>query len=326
MPLDELRTLLNRHARTDGITAIEGVLIGRAEKSDSPSASMTGTLMTLIAQGAKRLALGDHVYEYRAGQYLITSADLPVSGHFTECDPEQPALGFSMLLQPSAVADVLVQAPLGTVPRGGTAPPALAISNAPNELLDAVVRLLRLLDHRRDIDMLAPLIKREILWRLVTGEQGAMVRQISLADSQLSHIAKAVHWIRENYSTSFRVEHVAELVGMSSSTFFRNFQAVTGMSPIQFQKKIRLHEARLLLITHPKDIAHIGYRVGYDSSSQFSREYRRLFGASPSKDAIRWAADTPGELATRERPHSRTGEDRASRHEHRSTASAGQTS
>ncbi|WP_424533523.1 AraC family transcriptional regulator [Sphaerisporangium viridialbum] len=298
MLLDELRALLARHAQTDGTTAIEGVLIGRAEKSDSPSASMTGTLMALIAQGAKRLALGEYVYEYRAGQYLVASVDLPVTGHFTEGDPEQPALGFGLLLQPSAVADVLMQAAPGTLPHNDTAPPALAVSNASDELLDAVVRLLRLLDHPRDMDMLVPLIKREILWRLITSEQGATVRQIGLADSNLSHIAKAVQWIRENYRTSFRVEEVAELIGMSSSAFFRNFQAVTGMSPIQFQKKIRLHEARLLLATHPKDIAHIGYRVGYDSPSQFSREYRRLFGAPPSQDAIRWTANKADELTT----------------------------
>lgn len=140
--------------------------------------------------------------------------------------------------------------------------------------------------------MLAPLIKREILWRLITGEQGATVRQIGLADSKLSHIARAVQWIRENYREPFRVDDVAELIGMSTSAFYRNFQAVTGMSPIQFQKKMRLHKARLLLAAHPKDIAHIGYRVGYDSPSQFSREYRRLFGAPPSQDAIRFTART----------------------------------
>ncbi|MFD8964070.1 AraC family transcriptional regulator N-terminal domain-containing protein [Streptomyces sp. NPDC059568] len=294
MLLNELRTLLARHAQADGTTSIEGVLIGRAEKSDSPSASMTGTLMALIAQGAKRLALGEYVYEYRAGQYLVASVDLPVTGHFTEGDPEHPALGFGLLLQPSTVADVLMQATPGALPHNDTAPPAIAVSDASDELLDAVVRLLRLLDQPRDMDMLVPLIKREILWRLITSEQGATVRQIGLADSKLSHISKAVQWIRENYRDSFRVEDVAELIGMSSSAFFRNFQAVTGMSPIQFQKKIRLHEARLLLASHPKDIAHIGYSVGYESPSQFSREYRRQFGAPPSQDVIRWAANAAG--------------------------------
>ncbi|MEU1300211.1 AraC family transcriptional regulator [Streptomyces shenzhenensis] len=294
MMLEELRTLLERHARADGTTAIEHVLVGR-EESQAPHASMTGTVMALIAQGAKRLALGDYVYEYRAGQYLVASVDLPVTGHFTEATAERPALGFGLLLQPSDIAEVMLKAAPGSFPQNGTAPRALAVSDASAELLDAAVRLLRLLDQPRDRDMLAPLVKREILWRLITGEQGATVRQIGLADSKLSHVAKAVQWIRENYREPFRVDDVAELIGMSTSAFYRNFQGVTGMSPIQFQKKIRLHEARLLLAAHPKDIAHIGYRVGYDSPSQFSREYRRLFGAPPSQDAMLLSARTAGE-------------------------------
>ncbi|WP_326793718.1 AraC family transcriptional regulator (plasmid) [Streptomyces sp. NBC_00841] len=294
MLLDELRALLVRHARGDATTAIEHVLIGR-EESQAPHASMTGTVMALIAQGAKRLALGDRVFEYGPGQYLVASVDLPVTGHFVGATPEQPALGLGLLLQSSDVAEMMLQAAHGCFRPNGTAPSAIAVSDASEELLDAAVRLLRLLDQPRDRDMLAPLVKREILWRLITGEQGSTVRQIGLADSKLSHIARAVHWIRENYRHPFRVDDVAELIGMSTSAFYRNFQAVTGMSPIQFQKKIRLHEARLLLATHPKDIAHIGYRVGYDSPSQFSREYRRLFGAPPSQDAVRFAARTAGE-------------------------------
>lgn len=127
--------------------------------------------------------------------------------------------------------------------------------------------------------MLAPLVKREILWRLITGEQGGIVRQLGLADSSLSHVARSVRWIREHYAQPFKVEDVAQLAGMSVSAFYRNFQAVTAMSPIQFQKQIRLQEARLLLATHPNDVTAVGHRVGYDSASQFSREYRRQFGA-----------------------------------------------
>lgn len=289
MLLEELRTLLDRHARADGTTPIENVLIGR-EESHEPSASMTGTVMALIAQGAKHLALGEHVYEYGVGQYLVASVDLPVTGHFIDAGPERPALGFGLLLQPADIAEAMLGAAPGIIPQHDTVPPAVAVSDAPHELLDAVVRLVRLLDQPRDRDMLAPLVKREILWRLITGEQGPTVRQIGLADSSLSHIARAVQWIRENYREPFLVDDVAGLVGMSTSAFYRNFQAVTRMSPIQFQKQIRLHEARLLLASHPKDIAQIGYRVGYDSPSQFSREYRRLFGAPPSQDAMTFPA------------------------------------
>ncbi|MFD9217062.1 AraC family transcriptional regulator N-terminal domain-containing protein [Streptomyces sp. NPDC087659] len=294
MLLDELRTLLARHARPDRTTGVDGVLISRVERSDPPTPSMSGTVLAVIAQGAKRLALGDRVYEYRAGQYLVASVDLPVTGNFVDATPDRPALGFGLTLEPSAIADLLLRTSPGAVPRSTRASAGLAVNDASPELLDAVVRLLRLLDHPRDVDVLAPLYKREILWRLITGPDGATIRQIGLADSNLSHVARAVRWIREHYATSFRVEDVARFIGMSPSAFHRNFQAVTAMSPIQFQKQIRLQEARLMLAAHPKDVASVGHSVGYDSPSQFSREYRRLFGAAPSQDAtLLHGAGTP---------------------------------
>lgn len=293
LPLDELRALLTRHARPDGTTAIDGVLIGRAVRAHEPSASMSGTVLALIAQGAKTLALGDRVYEYRAGQYLIASVDLPVTGHYTEASHDRPALGFGLVLDPSVIAELLLQAAPGDLPPVGGAPSAMTVSDAPADLVDAAVRMLRLLDRPRDRPVLAPLIRRELLWRLITGEQGAAVRQLGLADSSLAHVARAVRWIRDNYQESFRVERVAQLSGMSVSAFYRNFQAVTAMSPIRFQKQIRLQQARLLLATHPGAVTAVGHRVGYDSPSQFSREYRRHFGAPPSLDAARLRAATP---------------------------------
>jgi AraC-like DNA-binding protein len=299
MRLDELRELLARHARPDQTTAIDGVLIAAVEQPAPPLPSMSGTVLALVAQGAKRLALGDRVYEYRAGQYLVASVDLPVTGHFIDVSPERPALGFGLTLHPSAVAELLLQAGPGDVPSAGTgAPPGIAVSDASDELLDAVVRLLRLLDRPRDMTVLAPLVKREILWRLITGEQGAIVRQLGLADSSLAHIARAVRWIRDHYAQSFCVEDVAQLTGMSVSAFYRNFHAVTAMSPIQFQKQIRLQEARLLLAAHPSDVTGVGHRVGYDSPSQFSREYRRQFGAPPSQDAVHLRSSTLSAVAT----------------------------
>jgi AraC-like DNA-binding protein len=291
MELDELRALLARHARPDLGTAIGGVLISRVEAPTKPATSMSGVVLALVAQGAKSLAVGDRIYEYRAGQYLVASVDLPITGQFTEASPDRPALGFGLALQPSAVAELLLQADPAGLPRAGHGPPpGVAVSDAPAELLDAVVRLLRLLDAPRDAQVLAPLIKREILWRLITGEQGATIRQLGLADSGLVCIARAVRWIREHYAESFRVQDVARLSGMSVSAFYRNFQAVTAMSPIQFQKQIRLQEARLLLAARRGDVTGVGYAVGYDSPSQFSREYRRQFGAPPSRDAGRLAA------------------------------------
>ena len=249
---------------------------------------MSGTVLAVMASGSKRLAVGNQVYEYGAGQYLVASVDLPVTGHFVDAVPGRPALGFGMTLEPAVIAELLLQAGPGDLPRSaGGVRPGIAVTDAPDELLDAIVRLLRLLDRPADRRILVPLIKREILWRLMTGEQGEIVRQLGLADSSQAHIRRAVQWIRENYNRPFRVEEVAQLSGMSVPALHKNFQAVTAMAPIQFQKNLRLQTARLLLASRPHDITGVSRRVGYDNPSQFSREYRRQFGAPPSVDAAR---------------------------------------
>lgn len=295
MRIAELRDLIDRHARPDMSTPIPGIMIARHDVSVHEQ-TMSGTVMALVAQGTKRIALGDRVYEYRPGQYLVASIDLPVSGQFLDASPDHPALGFGFVLDPMTVAELLLQAGSDGLRRGyGPPPSSMLVSDAPMAMMDAVLRLLRLLETPRDIAVLAPLIKREILWRLIVGEQGSVVRQLGLADSHLSHVARAVGWIREHYARSFKVEDVAEFAGMSISAFYRNFQAVTAMSPIQFQKQIRLQEARLLLATHPNDVTGVGFKVGYESASQFSREYRRHFGTAPSHDAqnLRGIATAP---------------------------------
>ncbi|MFC4855961.1 AraC family transcriptional regulator [Actinophytocola glycyrrhizae] len=292
MPLDELRALLARHARPDLSTPLDDVRIFRADRPDPPTPATYGKVLALVAQGAKRFALGDRLYEYRAGEYVVVSVDLPVTAQFVRASPEEPALGFGLTLRPEAVAEVLLRADPGELPElGSGASAGLAVSAASAELLDAVVRLLRLLDQPRDIPVLAPLIEREIIWRLLTGEQGPMLRQFGLPDSGLSHIARAVQWIRENHALPFRVEELARRTGMSVSAFHRNFQAVTSMSPIQYRKQIRLHRARLLLAANPGDIAGISRHVGYESPAQFSRDYRGLFGDPPRRDAVRLHAD-----------------------------------
>jgi AraC-like DNA-binding protein len=288
MPAEELRDLLRRHARPDLSTAIDGVRICKVDHNRPPESSMSGTMLAVIAQGTKRLALGDRFYDYGSGQYLVASVDVPVTGHVVDADPDRPVLGFGMTLEPAMITDLLLDAGPGDLPRStSSARPGIDVSDAPQELLDAIVRLLRLLERPRDRRVMVPMVKREILWQLMSGDQGNIVRQIGLADSGLSYVTRAVRWIRENYSRPFRVEEVAQLSGMSVPAFHRNFQVVTGMSPIQFQKHIRLEMARLMLARHPNDIAGVGHEVGYGSPSQFSREYRRLFGAPPSLDVER---------------------------------------
>ncbi len=283
--LTELRALIARHARPDETTAIDGVLLSAAGRPGEPRASTTGTVMAVVAQGAKRLAIGDRVYDYRPGQYLVASVDLPITGHYTHASPDEPALGFGLILRPSAIATLVLNAD------AAPAPPGIGVADASPQLLDAVVRMVRLLDSPDDRDVLAPMIEREILWRLINGPLGQSVRQIGLTDSSLTHVSRAVRWISEHFNQPFRVEDLARSCGMSTSAFHRNFQAVTALSPIQFQKQIRLQESRLLLLTGADDVATVGYRVGYDSASQFSREYRRQFGLAPGRDAARLRAD-----------------------------------
>jgi AraC-like DNA-binding protein len=294
--LAELRELIVRHARPDETTAIDGVLLSAADRPGQPRASTSGTVMAVIAQGAKRLAIGDRVYDYGPGQYLVASVDLPITGHYTHASTDEPALGFGLILRPSAISSLLLDtspAPPSRTPRRAhpaPAPRGIGVAQLSPELLDAVVRMVRMLNSPGDRNILAPMIEREILWRLITGPLGESVRQTGLADSSLTHVSRAVRWITQHYDKPFRVEDLARSCGMSTSAFHRNFHAVTALSPIQFQKQIRLQKSRLLLLTGTDDVATVGYRVGYDSTSQFSREYRRQFGLPPGRDAARLRA------------------------------------
>jgi AraC-like DNA-binding protein len=288
--LPELRTLITRHVRPDETTAIDGVLLSAADRPGEPRASTTGTVMAIIAQGAKRLAIGDRVHDYGPGQYLVASVDLPITGHYTRASAEEPALGFGLVLRPSAIASLILDADPPEARR--PAPAGLGVADAPPELLDAAIRMLRLLDAGpADRAVLAPMLERELLWRLMTGPLGESVRQIGMTDSSLTHVSRAVRRISEHYERPFRVEDLARSCGMSTSAFHRAFHAVTALSPIQFQKQIRLQKSRLLLLTGADDVATVGHRVGYDSASQFSREYRRRFGLPPGRDAARLRAE-----------------------------------
>lgn len=288
--LAEIRSQIARHARPDMSTPIDGLLMSKVEFGPTdPDYSLTEPLLVVMAQGGKRLLLGEQVYEYRAGQTLVVTADLPVTGHYIDIGPGAPSLAMGLVLRPAAVAALVLQAPTQRSSRAEGS--AISTGEADADLLDAVTRMLRLLDHPADAPVLAPLIEREILWRLLTGPQASTIRQIGLADSDLSHVSRAIGWIRDNYAEPMRIEDLARLSGMSVSAFHRHFRTVTAMSPLQFQKRIRLQHARSVLVAHPGDVAGVGHRVGYDSPSQFNREYRRLFGAPPGQDAERLRTD-----------------------------------
>lgn len=282
---EELRRRIARLAAgSPGPLPVEGVTVFSSGRVTEPLGTVTEPMLALVAQGAKRTALGDRIFDYHAGQYLVVTVDLPLTSQITRATPAEPFLAFGLPLQPALIAQLLADAGPAPRPHDG---PGLASSDADDNLLDAVVRLLRLLDAPRDIPVLAPAVRREIHWRLLNGPQAALVRQIGLADSQLALVARAIGWIKTRYDQVIRIDDLAGHVGMSVSSLNRHFRAVTTMSPLQYQKQLRLQKARIQLIAAPHNIAEIGYAVGYDSPSQFSREYRRMFGAPPGQDAAR---------------------------------------
>lgn len=291
--LDDIRRLIDRHAQPDLRTPIDGLLLAKVTRAgDEPDYSLATPLLVVMAQGGKRLLVGDQVLEYRSGQCLIVTAEIPVTGNYIDIAEGAPSLSMGLVLRPAAIAALVLETPMRRRSRSAATLPAIATGAAEPDLLDAVTRLLRLLDQPDDAAVLAPLFEREILWRLLTGPHGESVRQIGLPDSDLSHVSRAIGWIRENYAEPMRVDDLAQLSAMSSSAFHRHFRAVTAMSPLQFQKRIRLQHARSLLAAHPGDVAGVGHLVGYESVSQFNREYRRLFGAPPGRDVARLRAAT----------------------------------
>ncbi|MFD2415257.1 AraC family transcriptional regulator [Amycolatopsis pigmentata] len=285
--LDELRTLVLAATGVQGVRkaeVLDGITLTTVDSPTPPVSAMSEPSFAVVAQGVKRTTLNGKPYDYHAGRYLVVSVDLPVTGQALVASPDAPLVVFSMRLSPAAIAPLLLET---AAPPGKLRPVGLAESDAPSELLDPIVRLLRLLGRRDDLRVLAPGLRREILWRLLTGEQGALVRQIGSADGHLAHIARVVRWIRENYAQPLFVPDLADLAGMSEATFRRHFRSATSMTPIEFRQQIRLRQARVLLATGMTSVAEVGYVVGYESPSQFTREYRRTFGSPPGRDAAR---------------------------------------
>ena len=284
--MKEFRRLIARHAGARQVHhPLPDVVVAALHAPTPLLPYMAEPIFALVAQGAKRIVLGDHAFRYAPGQYLVVSVDLPVTGHVVQASATEPFLGFGLTLRSDEIAALLLET--GAPRKISPEPPGIAVSELSEDLLDPTVRLLRLLDRPADIPVLAPAVRREILWRLINGEQGAMVRQFGLAEGRVAQIGRAIRWIRNHYSETIRIEDLAQMSGMSVTSFHRHFRAVTSLSPIQFQKHIRLQEARSRLFSSSPDIAAVGFAVGYESPSQFSREYRRQFGVSPGQDAER---------------------------------------
>jgi AraC-like DNA-binding protein len=283
---DELVERIARAIREDGrVEPLKGL---RLHRSSSPTElhSVSNPAFCVIAQGSKEIFLGNERYQYDPAHYLLFTAELPVVSQVIEASQERPYLSLSLQLDPSLVGSVMVEAGHFS-PRSHADVRAIDVSSLDAGLLDAVVRLVRLLDTPAEAPFLAPLITREIVYRLLLGKQGDRLRHIAVQAGHTHCIARAIERLRKEFDQPLRIDSIAQELGMSVSGFHHQFKAVTAMSPLQFQKQLRLQEARRLMLGEHLDAASSGYRVGYHDASHFNREYKRLFGVPPMHDVER---------------------------------------
>ena len=291
--LAKLAAAVERQTADDGAhdTAVPALRLYRTSAPSDLTAVVYEPSLCIVAQGAKEVILAGEVYRYDPAHSLLVSVDLPVSARVVEASPERPYLSVRVSLDSAVVgellADDVVVPPLGSTARG------LAVSPAEAPLLDAVGRLVCLLDSPRDVVPLAPLVLREVTYRVLAGPQGARLRQIASAGAPAQRIARAVRWLKDHFAAPLKIESLAKQVRMSPSAFHLHFKGVTAMSPLQYQKRLRLQEARRLMLGEGLDAAEAAFRVGYESPSQFSREYRRMFGAPPRRDVDALKVEAP---------------------------------
>lgn len=291
LPAQEIATLISRHASANGDyrTAIEGLSLHRQSAPTESLFHAARPSVAIIAQGGKQVTLGSDTFHYGRMQYLLTSVDLPVQVRVAEASEAEPHLCVVLAIDSADVAAlVTAEETAGMAPLATPTTRAISVSDVAPDLLDAMLRLLRLLDAPQEIAVLAPLIRRELTYRLLNGPVGARLRHMALASSTSRQVGQAIDWIRLNYSEPLRIEHLAGLASMSMSSLHHHFKAMTAMTPMQYQKLLRLQEARRLMLVEKIDAGTAGYRVGYASESQFSREYSRQFGRAPMRDIKSW--------------------------------------
>ena len=285
--LDELRERIARTVPKDGtVEPVDGVQLRRASSTTEPVHGVSFPAVCVVAQGSKEIWLGNACYRYDRAHYLISTAELPITSRITEASSERPYLRLLLKLDPALVGSVIVEAG-HLAPRRRSDVTAIDVSPVDADLLDAAVRLVRLLDSPADARVLGPLVRREIVYRLLMGEQGGRLRHVAAQGGYTQRVAEAIVRLRKDFNRPLRIEDLARELGMSVSRFHHHFKAVTAMSPLEFQKQLRLQEARRLMLGEDLDAASTAYRVGYNDASQFSREYKRLFGAPPMRDVER---------------------------------------
>ena len=286
----ELAALVTHHTDGQGngvhATAISQLEFMRASDTFTEMRGVTEPILGIVVQGKKEAVLHEATYQYEVAQYLVVSVDLPLSGCAVEATPAQPYLGFKLALDPVQLCDIIAQTS-SVKDRKENSVRGWFISNAEPSLIDCAIRLTKLLDTPQDIPFLAPMVIREIYYRLLMGEQGEAVRQMATLGSAMQRISEVIRWIKADFTKPLRVEHLALAANMSPASFHRHFKEVTSMSPLQYQKQLRLLKARHLMLTESADASSAAYQVGYESPSQFSREYSRMFGTPPIRDIER---------------------------------------
>jgi len=270
-------------------TAVEGLNFYRQVAPTDCSACMVEPSIALVAQGAKCMVLGEESFRYDQHHFLITSLDLPAVMQVLDASSENPYLGLALKLDLRTVGELMLQAPVSASAtrdqaQGRGMGRGMVLGQTTPVLLGAFRRLVAMLDEPESIPVLAPLVMREICWRVLMSEQGMRLRQIVSVGSQSHRVVRAIEWLKAHYDEPLHVKELAELSQMSLSTFHHHFRELTAMSPLQYQKWLRLTEARRLMLGEAFDAAKAAYEVGYESPSQFSREYTRMFGASPKRD------------------------------------------
>jgi len=265
-----------------------GLVLTRLSSPSEPVHAVLEPWFCMIAQGAKDVLLGDEWFHYDPAHYLVSTLGVPAVGRVVEASRERPYLGLRLSLDPAVVTSVMVESGVGVHSRGeGGEVKGVGVSPLDADLLDAVVRLMRLIDQPAEYRVLSPLIVREIVFRLLNGAQCNRMRHLATFGGQVHRMVRAVEKLRDNFDKPLRIEGVARELGMSVSGFHAHFKAVTAMSPLQFQKHLRLAEARRLMLSENLDAGEAGFRVGYEDQSQFSREYKRHFGEPPMRDVER---------------------------------------
>ncbi len=283
----ELAELIAEVVGTDGVVEpVAGLRMTRASEPTDRIHAVSLPSLCVIAQGVKEVYLGERLYRYDSEHYLLATIEVPLTGRVVEATPSRPYLALRLDIDPMLVGSVMVDASVLSTNGLGDVK-AIVVSELHSGLLDSVVRLARVLQSSSEAGVLLPLIKREIVFRLLTGEQGSRLRHLPLQGGHSDRIAQAVKRLRKEYDRPLRVEALARELGMSPSGFHHHFKAVTDMSPLQYQKQIRLQEARQLMLGENLDASSAGYRVGYEDPSHFSRDYKRLFGTAPARDAER---------------------------------------